>query len=304
MVAAWKRIYNDMSQDPILEFVEQQDWLQPIQDKGSALVKEAYQAAGPAGQAVKNAMHGVWMGHPLHSAITDAPVGSWTAAFVLDVLEASGQEQYGPGADTAIAVGLVGAVGSAVSGMTDWSETHGGSQRLGAMHGIINMGAALLYATSYALRKSGKRGLARSLSFAGYGLVGAGAYLGGVLSYRQRIGVDNSVSLDDRLPEEFTTVCVESDLTEDQPKKVSVNGLEVVLVKQGAQIFALGEKCAHLGGPLSEGKVEGGAIICPWHGSRFCIKDGNVVDGPAVHPQPKFDVQVRDGQVLLRASDV
>src|SRR5579875_904025 len=98
-----------MSEDPIVTLVAQQDWLQPIQESGEEFVKAAYSAAGPAGQVIKNALHGVWLKHPLHAAITDVPVGSWTAAAVLDVLEAGGRDEYGPGADAAVAIGLVGA---------------------------------------------------------------------------------------------------------------------------------------------------------------------------------------------------
>src|SRR5579875_157222 len=105
-----------MSEDPILSFVEQQEWLAPIQESGEAFVKKAYDSAGDAGQTIKNALHGVWLGHPLHAAITDVPVGSWTAAAVLDFLEANGHDDYGPGADAAIMVGLAGAVASAASG--------------------------------------------------------------------------------------------------------------------------------------------------------------------------------------------
>jgi nitrite reductase/ring-hydroxylating ferredoxin subunit len=75
----------------------------------------------------------------------------------------------------------------------------------------------------------------------------------------------------------------------------------VVLVKQGDTIFALRDTCTHLGGPLSEGKLEGDSIRCPWHGSRFCLTDGRVLDGPAVFPERVFDVRVREGQIEIRA---
>jgi nitrite reductase/ring-hydroxylating ferredoxin subunit len=75
----------------------------------------------------------------------------------------------------------------------------------------------------------------------------------------------------------------------------------VLLVKKGVKIFALAETCSHAGGPLSEGKIEGDTVVCPWHGSRFCLRDGNVIDGPATYPQPALDVQVREGQILVRA---
>ncbi|MBV9081092.1 MAG: Rieske 2Fe-2S domain-containing protein [Acidobacteriaceae bacterium] len=289
-----------MGENSIVALVEKQDWLAPIQEKGQELVKSAYEAAGETGQAVKNALHGVWLGHPLHAAITDVPVGSWTAALVMDLFEAAGNDKYAAGADAAVAVGLVGAVGAAVSGLTDWSEIQGKPQRVGAMHGLMNMGAALLYSGSYAARKSGKRALGRGLGFAGYSIAFASAYLGGALSYNQKIGVNHSAEPSEDLPQHFTAVCSESELAEGHPKKVQVNGTPVMLLKRGATIFALAEKCSHLGGPLSEGEIEGDAVQCPWHGSRFCLYDGSVLDGPATTPQPALDVMVKDGQVLVR----
>ena len=290
-----------MSDNAIVSAIEKQEWLQPIQDKGEELVKSAYAAAGPAGQTVKNALHGVWLRHPLHAAITDVPVGSWTAALALDVLEARGQTQYAAGADAAIAVGLAGAVASAAAGLTDWSDTHGKPQRVGAVHGMLNSVAAVLYTGSYIARKKDKRGLGRGLSYLGYSLVLASAYLGGELSYSQRIGVDHAADADKEFPQEFTAVCNESELQEGKPKKVTWQETDLFLLKRGNEIYAMGDKCAHLGGPLSEGKIEGDVVQCPWHGSRFCMKDGSVVDGPATNDQPVLDVKVEGGQVLVKA---
>ncbi|MFL6353735.1 MAG: Rieske 2Fe-2S domain-containing protein [Bryobacteraceae bacterium] len=293
-----------MSEDPILVVVEKQEWLTPVQEAGEAFVKKTYEAAGEPGQAVKNALHGVWLGHPLHAAITDVPVGSWTAAAVLDFLEARGEKQYGAGADAAVAVGLAGALASAVSGLTDWSDTQGKPQRVGALHALLNVAATLLYSGSYVLRKRGNRGVGRGFSFLGYGVVLASAYLGGALTYAHRIGVDHSADPDNDLPAEYTPVCAESELHSEELKKVTAKGTDILLFRRGDQIFALGEKCSHLGGPLSEGQIEGDTVQCPWHGSRFCITDGSVVDGPATHRQPTLDVLVKDAQVFVKTRAV
>ncbi len=158
-----------------------------------------------------------------------------------------------------------------------------------------------MYGTSYALRKSGNRGAGRALGFAGFATVLASAYLGGALSYEQRVGVNHAPDADEELPQDFVDICAESDLAEGTPKRAEANGKPVLLVRKGQEILALAETCSHAGGPLSEGKIEGDTVVCPWHGSRFCLRDGSVIDGPATIPQPALEVETRDGRVRVRA---
>lgn len=134
-----------------------------------------------------------------------------------------------------------------------------------------------------------------------FGIAMASAFLGGHLSYGEQIGVDHTATADQGKPEEFVAVLDAARLRENEPAKVIAGGVAVVLVKQGEKIFALREVCSHMGGPLSEGKVEGDSIRCPWHGSRFCLTDGRVLDSPAVFPERVFEVRVRDGQIEVRA---
>src|SRR6185369_17544425 len=93
-------------------------------------IRAGYEMAGPAGQQAKNALHGVWLRHPLHPVFTDLPLGAWTTGLVLDAVAArTNDEAMGRAADVAIGVGLAGAAGAAVTGLTDWSETSGRSRR-------------------------------------------------------------------------------------------------------------------------------------------------------------------------------
>lgn len=74
-----------------------------------------------------------------------------------------------------------------------------------------------------------------------------------------------------------------------------------MLVRRDGRIDALAETCSHLGGPLSEGKLENGAVRCPWHGSEFNLESGTVVEGPAAFPQPHYETRVADGRIEVRA---
>src|SRR5579883_3685149 len=112
-----------MAEEKILTLVDQQQqWLDPLADQVQKAVSSAYESAGEAGQQVKNFMHGTWLGDPLHPTLTDIPIGSWTAAFVMDACEEiTGSRNLQRGADAAVAVGLAGAAAAAVTGITYWN---------------------------------------------------------------------------------------------------------------------------------------------------------------------------------------
>ena len=76
----------------------------------------------------------------------------------------------------------------------------------------------------------------------------------------------------------------ESELVNDKPKGVAHDGIPILIVRRENQIFAIAGTCSHLGAPLAEGALIGDSIQCPWHGSRFALEGGRVLDGPAVHP--------------------
>ena len=285
----------------VSERVESAQWLEPVADGLQKAVGSAYEAGGEAGQKVADVLHGVWLGHPLHPVLTDIPIGAWTAAAVFDVMEMAGNGSIAPGADAAVAVGLAGAVGAALTGLTDWHKlSEPASKRIGAAHAVLNITATALYAGSLVARKQGARGVGRALSWIGYTLVGASSYLGGALVYDQKIGVDHAER--EGLADDWTTVIALDALEDNKPTKADAGGTPIVVVKKGEKIYALANACSHLGGPLNEGELCNGSVMCPWHGSRFALDDGRVIDGPATYPQPAFDVRVSGGQVQVKTA--
>ena len=286
-----------------LEVIKKQDWLEPIADRLQPTVAAALGTDGPIGPKVANFLHGTWLGHPLHVVLTDVPLGSWTAAAVLDVLEEkTGSRALRRGADTAIAVGLVGASAAALTGLADWSKIGGGRpRRIGLAHGLLNVTATACYVTSLCLRRSHSRHAGRRFALLGLIVSSVAAYLGGHLVYKEKIGVDHTA--DYSPPEDFVAVLAEAELLENHLRRVEANGMPVLLARRGHRIYAIAETCAHLGGPLSEGKLEDATVRCPWHGSRFSLEDGSVLEGPSVHAQPVLEVRVRDGQIEVRRSD-
>ncbi len=136
-----------------------------------------------------------------------------------------------------------------------------------------------------------------------YGLVGSaaatgGGFLGGHMVQRFGLAVDHTAF--DELPGEWTPTDAASEWTDNAPRRVTVGGVAVVVVRDGETWSALEARCTHAGGPLDEGTVEAGCIECPWHGSRFRLRDGSVAAGPAFAPEPVVAVRVRDGIVEVR----
>ena len=83
----------------------------------------------------------------------------------------------------------------------------------------------------------------------------------------------------------------------------SVPGYRLLLTRsQSGELCALANTCSHLGGPLAEGERDGDVVTCPWHGSRFDLCSGRVVEGPAVFAQPRYEVRTNGGKIELRAA--
>jgi NADPH-dependent 2,4-dienoyl-CoA reductase/sulfur reductase-like enzyme/nitrite reductase/ring-hydroxylating ferredoxin subunit len=82
--------------------------------------------------------------------------------------------------------------------------------------------------------------------------------------------------------------------------KGHVDDEAVVLVRRGDELFAVGAKCPHYGGPLAEGVVVGETIRCPWHHACFSLRSGEVLRAPARDPLPRWRVEVSDGIAYAR----
>jgi nitrite reductase/ring-hydroxylating ferredoxin subunit/uncharacterized membrane protein len=285
--------------DKLGDFISRQKWLEPIEAVLGVVADTLFLKDLRIGEKLRNFFHGTWFGHPLHPAITDVPLGAWTAASVLDVYELStGDKSLKPGADFAVGLGLIGAAGAALTGLNDWNYTYEKPRKVGALHAVINLTATACYFVSWWQRRHGRRAAGLTSGFAGYACSIAGAYLGGHLVYNERIGVNHAP---EELPNKFVPLMQESELPEGTLCKAKAGNIPVIVVRRGERIFVMAEKCSHLGGPLSEGEFDGATVTCPWHYSKFAIGDGRILVGPAVYRQPCFEVRVRDGRVEARA---
>lgn len=272
----------------------------PIDERIQKLVDRALYAEGShTAQKIRNFLNGTWLGEPLHVVLTDVPVGAWTVAMCFDALESIGNHrEFALAADTSLAIGVLAALGAAATGLTDWSDVDPPARQMGLLHGVLNLGATALFATSLLLRKNKARAGGRVTAALGYGVMTYAAHLGGKMVYKHRVGVDRTDGL--TFPENFTPALPASELADSQPTRATHDGVPILLVRRGERVFAMAETCSHFNGPLSEGKLVDGSIECPYHASRFALEDGRVINGPAVHPQPCLEVRIREGQIEVR----
>lgn len=295
-----------MAKPAMDRLIESQGWLDPIGGLIQRLVGGFYGALGGPGRRLKDMMHGSWpplLGHPLHPALTDIPIGALTVMVVVDLVALGGGLPTRAG-DVALIVGLLGALASAATGYTDHHETYGHEQRAATLHGLLMTLALLLLLASLALRwwaGMGAHGTAVVLSTAGWIVVVAGAYLGGHLVFALGTTVNRNAFAHPAV--EWFGVGGASDFPEGAMRRVTAGDVPALVVRLEGALHAIAATCSHAGGPLDEGPLEGKVVICPWHASRFCLSDGSLRGGPATAPQPSFEVRERDGQVELRPLD-
>jgi NADPH-dependent 2,4-dienoyl-CoA reductase/sulfur reductase-like enzyme/nitrite reductase/ring-hydroxylating ferredoxin subunit len=79
-----------------------------------------------------------------------------------------------------------------------------------------------------------------------------------------------------------------------------VDGEEVLLVRSGAEIFAIAAHCSHYHAPLKDGLVVGDTIRCAWHHACFALASGEALRPPALSPLDRWRVEQRDGRVWVR----
>ena len=286
----------------IEEAIDQIPGLEEVGNSLSRAIHRAILAGGDPSREITDFLHGTWLGHPLHSVLTDAVVGSWMLAALFDgIAIGSGSERAEWAADTLVATGIVSAIPTALTGLTDYSAIPHPATRTATVHGTINALALTFYVASLWQRKQGNRSRGFVLSSLAFALVTAGAWLGGHLTYGQKVGVDHAE--EPSKPREWTAVLAEAELPEGEATRVEVEGLPVLLYRYDGTVYASSATCPHAGGPLEKGSFEGYCVQCPWHDSVFDLRDGSIVHGPTVHTVPLYKARIQQGQIEIRRGD-
>jgi len=284
----------------LVALVDGWDWIRTLNDQLTAVLapwRERYQD-----NPVLELMHGGrWLGHPLHPALSDLPIGFWAGSALLDLT--GGDPAPEGGLDPAglfTAAGIVAAVATAATGVVDWTVSDDQDRRVGLFHGVLNTAALGLQGMSLAARLAGHRRTARGLGAAGLAVTGGAAYIGGHLVFAKAVMVSRVAGADG--PRRWVRVIEESELPDDVPAGVQADGRQVLLYRHDGTLYALDNLCSHAAGLLSRGSVEGLTVTCPLHGSQYCLADGSVRRGPSHQPQPVIRTRVRNGWIEVRGN--
>jgi nitrite reductase/ring-hydroxylating ferredoxin subunit len=275
-----------------LTSLERAEWL----DRPAAAVRSVVQRV-LRHQGVKDALHGVWLGHPLHPGAAQFALGAFTSAAMLDTLRGSRSAS-----SQLIIAGLAATAPTVASGWADWGDAHEDQQRVGLVHAATNGTAVALFVAALATRARGRSG--RLASVAGGVVAGVGAVLGGHMGYRQALGANHAEAVTHIGPAHWKSLGPLADLPENKPVQRRAGAVDVVVVRRGDAVTVLADACSHLAAPLSDGELidaDGDPrLVCPWHGSEFRLADGCVVHGPATASAPRFESRVIDGVVEAR----
>jgi nitrite reductase/ring-hydroxylating ferredoxin subunit len=97
---------------------------------------------------------------------------------------------------------------------------------------------------------------------------------------------------------QWTKVAETGDIPEDEGRTIAAGGKTLALFNRGGTFYAIDNTCAHRGGPLGEGELDGTTVICPWHGWRYDITTGAAAINPAIRV-PCYPVKVEGTSVLV-----
>lgn len=261
----------------------------------SGAIHEKVLSGGESLRGVFDALHGKPLGHPLHPALTDMTVGSWTLSVLFDLLaRRTRSSRFRHTADHLTLLGTLSAIPTAITGVADFSAIKKDAAGYGAAHGILNGIAFFCFARSSYARLRNRHGTGLFFSVIGLTFAMAGAWLGGDMVYRHRVGVNHAKGSG---WEGWRIVMAAEDLEQDVPTRVEVEGQPVLLYRVLDDIYAIDAVCSHAGGPLEQGTVEDMCITCPWHQSVFDLRDGSVVHCPATMAQQRYRARIYNGAV-------
>lgn len=252
--------------------------------------------------------------HPIHPMLIPFPIAFLTGALVTDIvgaIRASGDWWF-VGGWLALA-GIITGLLAAVPGLVDYLYTvppHSSAKKRATYHMLVNVSAVVLFVVGWIIRSSDLHQpswIVVVLEVIAAGLMSMGGWMGGTLAYRNQIGIDhryaNAGKWSEQRVEEPADDVVDlgpaDQLEVDQMKLVHVGDRRIVLARLDDGYAAFDDRCTHRGGSLAGGVVMCGKVQCPWHGSQFDCRSGQVRAGPADTPIGTYRVEEANGRLRL-----
>ncbi|HEV3484404.1 MAG TPA: Rieske (2Fe-2S) protein [Vicinamibacterales bacterium] len=261
-------------------------WAKPLGDFNVRWIRAVFRRL----TLIKDFLHGKWLGHSVHAALTDLPIGVLTLSILFDIFDLR------LAADVAIGFGVLAMLAAAVAGLVDYGDTDDDPRMVATVHATLMVVALVVYVASLAMRLSnpaGDRLVPFVLSLAAYGVLTAGAFVGGELTYTLGNMVNRHAWRFFGQPKWTRLDLI--DIPEGVPTAAKAGAQSLVVVRSGTNVYALHAQCAHAGGPLAEGRLVDGCVECPWHYSRYRLSDGKRTQGPTTFDQPWYEVRAAEG---------
>jgi nitrite reductase/ring-hydroxylating ferredoxin subunit/uncharacterized membrane protein len=253
-------------------------------------------------------------GHPIHPALITFPFAFLYGAFLADAAgRLAGRPLWWTVGAHLGAAGIVMALVAAVPGFIDYVYTvppKSTGKRRATRHMLVNLSAVALFAIALWMRGSFAAmptATQLALEALGAALLGAGGWMGGVLVNRNQIGVDHRYAGAGKWREQSVgarpgkpvVVARADELRLNQMKLIRAGDRRIVLARTEQGHVAFDDHCTHRGGSLAGGVLICGTVQCPWHGSQFDARSGEVRIGPAKDRITTYRVEQRDAEVLV-----
>ena len=251
-------------------------------------------------------------GHPLHPILVSFPIAFFTGTFLFDVLSlVIGRPDLFFSPYYLEISGVIFALLAAVPGIIDFIYTvppKSSGKKRAAKHGLTNVCVILIFLGAWLYRQRGDVSayVLIPLEFLGVVLLSVAGWMGGTLVFRNQIGVDQRYAGAGKWKELYASekggriaVADIEELKVNQMKLVHIADKRIVLGRTEEGYSAFDDRCTHRGASLSGGAMICGTVQCPWHGSQFDVKNGQVKAGPAVEGIKIYEVIESDGKVYL-----
>ncbi|MFL5741108.1 MAG: DUF2231 domain-containing protein [Flavisolibacter sp.] len=250
--------------------------------------------------------------HPLHPILVAFPIAFFIGTLVTHVL---GWILERPAlfytAWLLNLAGITGAVLAAVPGLIDLIYVvppKSSGKKTGVRHAVSNVIVLLLFSVAAIYRNHHQETsyFILALELVGTGLMTYSGWLGGTLVYRNQIGVDHRYAGAGKWNEAYFNsdsktieVATKEELKTNAMKLLHLNDKRIVLARTEKGYVAFDDHCTHKGGSLAGGSLACDIVQCPWHGSQFSVRTGEVKEGPAKQAIKTYNVTERENKVFL-----